>query len=573
MKKFELISFRFPFCFVSFRRDGFFNQLKQVQAYLSNLQHQRSSLLALENNRLMLAKQATMVGIACRDSTSDSHQLSTLTQRYAKAKKYKDDYENCRRAFLDRVSTCGAQMIDYHNFLQSIEVNKISERASELNELIASIKSMPPNHAFDLVKDFLDNSAQSAIYLQSCQLNSGVDVLVTKQIATIQQALSALAEYGAIVRYQPSSVHTQHRIKKYAEWCKHLVEHPSAADCHEVALQFQKEKQTIEKMSVKPKITFHFSLLTTITDTEAKLSELLNRLNAETDNAIIDDGNSATVNIMQYTNQFEEARNLIRIFIQDQITVPTDKKYNVLALHCVTITTLCDLNKRLLMIESAAANAGDNMVDFTFNGIWVLDELYAHSAIMCEMTSIIEKAHRDHATNTLTEQFLCAAQCLRDIQNIHENLREFNEQFSTSILNDVLYGIISEKQSVLDMISALSNLQESLQSIPELLDNLHLQLKHGPNAEVDTYQTCTDVCVLRQKLDALKMQMQQTGSNEIGSKLFIRINGLFEELDDEYDRLIDGLKNLNLQGDQRAIDQIKNSIQLAVSCANFICRI
>lgn len=534
-----------------------------MQALLLNLQHQRSSLLSLENRRLQLAKQAAMVaGAVALESALGSHPLSTLTQRYANFKKEKDDYDNCRRALLDRVSACTTQMIDYHNCLQSIEANRMSEHLSELNELMASIKIMSPNHSFDLVKDFLDNSAQNAIYLQSCQLSSGLDVLVKKQIATIQKSLETLIEYGAIVRYHPATVHTQHRITKYAEWCKYLTEHQSVKDCHDIAYQFQEGQWAINKVPVKQVVAFHCSLQATLTDIEFKMRNLLERLNAETDNAIIDGG--STVNIMQYTNQFEDARNSIKQFIQDQIALSTDRKYNVLALHCVTITTLCDLNKRLLMIETAAANSGDNMVDFTFNGIWVLDELYAQSAIMCEMASIIEKAHRDHATKTLTKQFLCAAQCLREIQNIHENLREFNEQFSITILNEVLYGIISEQQSILDMISALSSLQESLQSIPALLDNLYLQLRHGTNAQVDTHQTCADVCVLRQKLDALKMQMQQTGSNEIGTKLFLRINGLFEKLDDEYDRLIDCLTDLNLLDDQRAIDQIKNSIQLAV---------
>lgn len=537
-----------------------------MQAYLLNLQQQRIELQSLEKNRMLLGKQAAMVSEAgALDTALGSHPLNTLAQRYSSYKQKKDECDNCRRTLLDRMSNCTKQMMDYHNCLQLIETNKIAEHLTELNDMFALMKVIPPNHAFDLVKDFLDNSAQKPIYLQSCQLSSGLDVLVTKQITTIQQSLETLIEYGAITRYHPPSVHAQHRLTKYAEWCKYLADHQSVQDCRDVITQLQTTmgKNAINKIPVQQVITFSYSLQTTLRDGEFKLQKLLERLNVETDNNVID-GNS-TVNIIQYTNLFEDARNSIRIFIQDQSILSSEMKYNVLALHCVTITILCDLNKRLLMMENAAANSGDNMVDLTFNGNWVLDELYAHSAIMCEMASIIEKAHRDHATKTLTEQFLCAAQCLREIQSIHENLREFNEQFSMNILNDVLYGIISEKQSILDMISALSSLQESMQSIPQLLSNLYLHLRHGTNADLTTKQACNDVAILRQKLNTLKMQMEQTGPNEIGSKLFLRINGLFEKLDDEYDRLIDCLQDLNLLGDQRKIDQIRNSIQLAVS--------
>lgn len=545
-------------------RDGFYNQLKQVQAYLLSLQQQRLGLQSLEANRMLLAKQAAMVAEATQlDSALGSHPLGTLAQRYSIYKQKKDECDNCRRALVDRMSQCTKQMIDYHNCLQAIETNKVAEHLSELNVLMASLKVTATNYAFDLVKEFLDTAAQKPIYVQSCQLSSGLDALITKQIATIQKSLESLMEYGAITRYHPPSVHNQHRIIKYAEWCKYLAEHQSVQDCHDVVAQFQVTigKNANNKVPVQQVITFSYSLQTTLRDAEYKLQKLLERLNVETDNGVVD-GNTS-VNIMQYTNVFEDARNSIRIFFQDENALSTEKKYNLLALHCVTITILCDLNKRLLLMENAAASSADNMVDLTFNGNWVLDELYAHSAIMCEMASIIEKAHRDHATKTLTDQFKCAAQCLRQIQNIHENLREFNEQFSLAILNDVLYGIISEKQSVLDMISALSSLQESLQSIPELLNNLYLHLRHGANADASTHQASDDVAVLQLKLNTLKAQMEQSG-NEIGSKLFLRINGLFEKLDDEYDRLIDCLKDLNLMGDQRKIDQIKNSIQLAV---------
>lgn len=534
-----------------------------------NLQQKRTQLQLLTENRMQLANQAAMVAeAAALDTAFGSHPLSTLAQRYNAYKQKKDECDKCHAALIDRMSVCSAQMMDYNNCLQLIEMNKIAEHLNELNVTMTALKVIPSNHAYELVKEFLDNSAQTPIYLQSCQLSAGLDVLVTNQMAAIRQIFETLMEYGAVTRYHPPSVHAHHRITKYAEWCKYLTEHQTVQHCRDVMAQFKAiigTNSAIAKVPIQQVVTFSYSLQTTIRDGEFKLQKLLERLNVETNNAIADISNVTPINVMQYTCSFEDARNSIRIFFQEQNALPSEKKFNVLALHCVTITILCDLNKRLLMMENAAASSADNMVDLTFNSNWVLDELYAHSAIMCEMASIIEKAHRDHATNALTDQFLCAAQCLREIQNCHENLREFNEQFSTTILNEILYGIISEKQSLLDMISALSNLQESIQSIPELLKNLYLHLRHGSNTDAATIQACNDVSVLRQKLDALNTQLAQSGPNEIGSKLFLRINGLFDKLNDEYDRLIECLQRLNLLDDQRKIDQIKNSIQLAVS--------
>lgn len=550
--------------------------MKQLQAYLLNLQKQRTGLQSLEENRLMLAKQAAMVSEAeALGSALTSHPLNTLTQRYSVFKRTRIEYDSCKQALLDQLSNCTKQMSDYQNCLRLIETNTTTEYLNKLNELMPSIKALPPNQAFDMVKDFLENSAQMAIYLQSCQLSSGLDASVLKQMSIVRNALEILIEYGRVTRFHPPCAHSNHRITKYSEWCQYLSEHQTVQDCRDIVTQFQTSigKNAISKIPIQQVITFSYQLQTNVRDSEFKLQKLLERLNIESD------GDSTTMNIVKYTNQFEDARNSIRIFLQEHLSPASDKKSNVNSLHCVTITMLCDLNKRLLMMENASASSGDNMVDLTFNGNRVLDELYAHSAIMCEMASIIESAHREYGTKPLTNDFLYATQCLREIQNSHETVRQFNEHFSTSTLNDALHGVISENKSVMDMISALSNLEDSLQSIPELLTNLNLHLRRNAmsssgmltstfnhsNVEATSYQTCADVCLLRQKLDLLKSKLELNDPIDSGTKLFLLLNSFFDKLDEDYDRLVDCLQYLVLPESWIKIDQVKNSIDLAVS--------
>lgn len=545
-----------------------------------NLQKQRTGLQSLEENRLMLSKQAALVAEADALGTAlTSHPLNTLTQRFAVYKRTKIEYDSCKQSLLDQMSNSTKQMTDYQNCLRLIEANKTSEYLNKLNELMPSIKALPPNQAFDMVKDFLDNSAQMAIYLQCCQLSNALDALVSKQMSVIQTALETLIEYGHIARFHPPCAHSYHRITKYAEWCQYLSEHQSVQDCRDIVTQFQTTfgKNAINKVPIEQVITFSYQLQANVRDSEFKLQKLLERLN-ETDG----DGTS-TANIVQYTQRFEDARNSIRIFLQENITHTNDKRFNVFGLHCVTLTILCDLNKRLLMMENAAANAGDNMVDLTFNGNWVLDEMYAHSAIMCEMTSVIETAHREYSGQALAKEFRCAAQCLREIQNSHETIRQFNEHFSVSTLNAALHGVISEKESMMNIISALSNLEGSLQSIPELLTNLNLHLRRNaltsgrmvspspndPSFEAASPQACADVALLRQKLDLLKMKLEQSDVSDSGAKLFLLLNGIFDKLDEDYDRLMECLQYLVPHDNWMKIDQVKSSIDLAVSVKIF----
>lgn len=521
---------------------------------------------------MFLAKQAALISEASAlGSALPSHPLNTLTQRYGAYKRTKTEYDCCKQTLLDQISNSTRKMTNFQNSLQLIEENKITEYLNKLNELMPSIKALPANQAFDVVKDFLDNSAQMAIYLQSCQINSGLDVLVSKQMSAVQLSLETLIEYGRITRFHPPCAHSYHRITKYTEWCEYLLKHETIQDCRDIVTQFQSTfgKNAINKIPVQQVVSFSYQLQTNVRESEFKLQKLLDRLNVESDS-------DSMPNIIHQTNQFEDARRSIRIFLEDQTI---DKRFNVLGLHCVTITMLCDLNKRLLMMESASANSGDNMVDLTFNGNWVLDELYAHSAIMCELVSIIESAHREHGMEPFTNEFMCAAQCLREFQNSHETVRQFNEHFTTTALNDALHGVISENKSVMDLISALSNFESSLQSIPELLAALNLHLRRnaitpsristptfsGTNVEATSHQACADVYLLRQKYDSLKSELEMSDTINAGGKLFLLLNGYFEKLDDDYDRLVDCLQYLAVEDDWRKIDQIKNSIELAVS--------
>lgn len=526
-------------------------------------------LQVLCGKRLILMQQAAYVAEAeALGPPLTNHSLATLTQRYSTYKRTKNEYNNAKEALVTMQTNCLHQMTDYRLCLEAIETNKLTEQSNQLNDMMDNFKMMLAPHAFTMVKEFLDNSAQMAIYLQFSQLGTCIDDVIIGQITMAQQAIESIVDYGAVTRYHPRSVLAQHRLAKWAEWCSHLSEHATVQDCRDVAAQCQSTfgKKAINNVLMQQVAAFSYQLQTNICDSEVRLQKLMDRLRMEADESANTDLNGSWI-VTEYTTSFEDARNSIRLFLHE----PSNKiQQNVFALHCVSISTLCEQSKRLLMMENAAANAGENMVDLTFNGNWVLDELYAHSAIMCEIAFIVESAHREQATNILNNEFLYAEQCLRQIQVLHEHVRTANEQFASNILSDALHGVISENNGVLDIIAALSNLQESLQTIPELLMNLNLHLRRsGMLGGGEQSSASGDVCILRQKLDVLKQQCEQNSGNNAGAKLFLDMNGLFERLDDEYERLMNYVQFLVLRDEQRKIDQMKSSLDLTVRALFF----
>lgn len=546
--------------FFSFHRDGFVSHLERLQVYLLRLQNERNALQTSSEKRSMLMQQASYVAEAEAVGPSlTNHPLNTLTQRYSTYKRTKNEYANSKEALDAMQALCQQQMCAYRGCMKAIETHKMTDNIQFLVDILSNFKAMGTPHAFEMVKEFLDNSAQMAIYLQSCQLSGCLDDLVERLIEGAQHALAAIDDYGAVTRYHPPSMLANHRLTKWAEWCARLIEQPSVPECRDVASRAQTTfgKKPVNNVLVQQVMAFSYQMQTNICDIELRLQKSGDRLHMEADELNDDVTDSQLVE--KYTIAFEAARKSIRLFLHDS---PSKKQSNVFALHCVSITTLCDLNKRLLMMENAAANAGENMVDLTFNGNWVLDELYAHSAIMCEIAFIVESAHRDLATNVLTNEFLYAEQCLRHIQLMHENVRDANEQFSASILTGALHGVISENDGVLDVIGALSIYQDIL---PDLLVKLNLLLRRSGMLNGGDHSTVTaTVGELRQKFDTLKQQFEQCDELDAGAKLFLSMNELFEQLDDKYDQLIDHLKLLHLRDDQRKIDQMKSSLELAV---------
>lgn len=540
------------------------HHLNRLREYFECLQNQRFEHQTLTAKRTFLMQQAAYVTEADAAGPSiTNHPLNTLTQRYSAYKRAKNECANTKEALAAMQTLCQQQVGAYQTCMEAIGSNKIADSTQFMAGILGNFKTMASPHAFAMVKEFLDNSAQTAIYLQSCQLSGRLDELVERSIECAQHALDATNDYGAVARYHPPTLLTNHRLSKWAKWCERLADHPVLNDCRDLAAQVQEAlgKNPLSNRLVEQVMAFSYQMQTHICDSDGRLQKCVERMRALTGEPI--DNVADTRIVQKYTAAFEDARKSFRLFLNDS---PTKKQTNVFALHCVAVSTLCDLNKRLMMMENAAANAGENMVDLTFNGNWVLDELYAHSSIMCEIVLIVESAHRDQATNVLSREFADAQQCLRQIQLLHESVRYANEQFSATVLTNALFGVISENEGVLGVVTGLSSFEKFMAAT---LEELNLSLRcSGLLDRVECPDETTNVDILRHKYNLLKDEADRRFGYNVGGKLFRHMNKLFEQLEHKYDQLVEYVQLLSLRNDRGKIDQVKASLELTV-CAFF----
>lgn len=498
----------------------------------------------LETKRHSLSQQSSLVAEAESLNTAlASHSLNTLSQRYNIFKRSRNEYAACRQALLDHATAWTTQMTIYLGCLDSIQCRRMREYMSELSDVSGALQSHPVTHEFDLLKEFLDNSAQTAIYVQSSQMANEMHSMMSQQIRVVQLALDQLEQYGAVIQYQPPSSRIQHRIVKCSEWCQYLADRHTVQDCHEVVSQFQATlgKNAAAKVPLHQIVSFSCQLQTNIRNGQFKLDELLEQLRTEAGNGDFDASDAMQI----FGDRYLESKSTIATFVREK------DASNAVAMRLVAAKTLCDLNSRFLLMEKAAASSADNLVDLTFNGNWYLDEICTNSSIAIDLCEAFQTA------NASVDSPLIAV--LRELRDIYGQLKSSHESLR-SALGDFIQAVIGEDRDVLDMITVVSSLQEGLQTIPEMLSNLNSQLRGNANGG-----SLNDVLELKRRLNAMRAQFTVTNDGDRGRKLFAIFDNIFDAIQQKHQSLIEHCRGATVPGHWQRINHIKDSVDLAVS--------
>lgn len=513
-----------------------------MKNHLQILQHQRIQLKHIESTRGTLSNQLAMIREAeALGAAMGSHSLNTLSQRYAVYKRTKNEFNATKHALVEKSELCFNHLATYKEHMKNIANNSIGDNLLELIDL-ANTEVVSE---FDMVWEFLENSAQNVIFVQGDQTNKELIAAVHQQTVLAKQIFETLIQYGSVVNCHPQRYIEQHRLFQYGKWCNQLTSTESVQSCRDVVEQFQNLfGESAMPPSVQQAINLAFNLQNVVSEESVKLSKCYEKYQKSLD--------SDESNIVRLDNVHSDAKSAISLFLQEENGA-------VRALECVTLTALCDLNKKLLMMENAFSNSGDSLVDLTLNGKWFFDELYVLSSTITELADLICE------NDTFDAGFMAAVDCLHASKDTYSSLFEMNNTFLNTILTKVIHGIISEDGSVLEMISALSSLQDGLKTIQELLTNLHLHLRCTVmNTESVHASSMDDAKILRLRLDQLRVQFE-ANPKTMGSDLFLSFIKLFDVVDEKHSHLVALIAELNIPMEWKKIDQVKDSRDLAVS--------
>lgn len=533
--------------FIFFSRDEIEKQLKLIRSHLNDLKKHRNELQVCETQLNSLSQQMALVREAETLGTAmESHQLGSVSQRYSVYRRTRDEFEAAKAVFVKKVEDCDKLMSCYRNCLDTIHSDDIYAYTQEAEELL----SLSLNSEFDIICEFLEQTAQTQMYTQCDQTRRELDSCIKQQMRIVHQTFETFLQYGDVMKFYPAGQHNNHRCAKYSQWSKYLLEHKQVQSCRDVVAQYHAaHDRSGYKQIFECVISFNRHIQSNITNSTNSLQKLLDKLNNEF-------GYNGDINRVckHQENLFKEAKSSVNLFLTRETGAQN-------ALNVVIFSTLCDMNKRLLMIENAASSAGDNLAELTSNGKWFLDELHIFSTLSTELCSPLSHLNNSEANISL------ALDVLNATNQVYSSLRKMKDSFALDILPSALSGILSEDNSVLDMIATLSNLQNGLVPLTELLNNLKIYLRCITlNLPIPNSTTLNTAAELNSKLLSLKLDYEQNRSmNSLGRKLFLTFYEFFDKFDKDHNNLMNAVDKLDMGSNWIKLDQMKDAKNIGVS--------
>ncbi|XP_012271718.1 serine/threonine-protein kinase SMG1 isoform X2 [Orussus abietinus] len=505
-------------------------------------------LLQDRHQQLALVKEAQAMG--------RNHALYSVVKRYSTFKRARDAHEKAKCGLKEKIEECEKQ-INMHNIaLTAVRGPQLGQWLSE----IGTPTTQDDHLVFDLVKEFLQNAGQSQMILQCEQSESELTQLATQQSILIRSCLDLLSQYSAICSLYPMSILAQHRTAAYHTWASKLLSTGTIEACHEVMSQFEANFDPASANNgpqSQQVVAFSYQMQAILSESNERLKKAYERLASE----------GLPDSLVRIEKSYAEARGQISNFLRRE-------KGAERALECVTITALCALNKRYLMMEGAAKCAGECLVDLTSReGDWFLDEMRLMSSLIAELATLVPEVHKDPRVDPRIPVIL---RCLRSAEGIYQGLQELNYNFHTIILPEATKTIATEEPTVVRMVAELDEIVLST-GIPlgEILAQLEMHLRftvmemESPHGLVGNL-----VGNMRRRFENLlsrPAEGQDQGQEESlapGQMLLMGFNGLFEKLQVEGNALVATLSTLDVPQCWRKIDQVREAKEMAAPIFN-----
>ncbi|XP_062840999.1 serine/threonine-protein kinase SMG1 isoform X2 [Trichomycterus rosablanca] len=478
------------------------------------------------------------------DSRAD-HPIHTLEQRYSEHTQLQSRQRTVQDAIQSKLSDLDQWISQYQAAFSSLEATQL---ASLLQEISSPIDLGPPSYV--PATAFLQNAGQAHLISQCEALEAEVNALLQQRRSLLRACLEHLHSYATVALLYPRAVLHRHRVYTWKQWMEELVCDMTVEHCqavyHRYEIQFapQPPAGTCQFLSSVEMALQHHA-----TETNTRLLRQMERLKVE----------GATVPVCQ--EQLQEIERCIKVFLRE------DGELASFSLAGIIISALCTLTRRNVVMEGAAASAGEQLVELTSrDGAWFLEELCSMSGnITCLVQLLKECQLQSHDLDVLSPADTFQTVYLAN--GVYTCLQELNTNFRQIIFPEALRCMLKGESTLENMLAELDALIDqcadglSLQGLGEALQAYLRNAAMGLDEDTDAHYLDVTRLLRVQYSELIQPRntegsVQDTPKMTAGQMLLVAFDGMFAQLETAFGLLIDKLNSMDVPTAWRKVDVI-----------------
>ncbi|KAL0197798.1 hypothetical protein M9458_006338, partial [Cirrhinus mrigala] len=381
----------------------------------------------------------------------------------------------------------------YQAAFASLEATQL---ASLLQEISSPIDLGPPSYV--PATTFLQNAGQAHLISQCEALEAEVSALLQQRRSQLRGCLEHLHSYATVALL--------HRVHTWKQWMEELVCDMTVDHCQTIYHQYE-----MQFAPQPPPATCQFL---------SSIEMALQHHAAETNTRLLRQGAGVPV----CEEQLQEIERCIKVFLHE------DAELGSFSLAGIIVSALCALTRRNLVMEGAAASAGEQLVELTSRdgacmsgNITCLVQLLQQCQLLSHDLDILSLAETSQVVYLANGVYTClqALRCMLKGENTLETM-------------------LAELDALIDQCADGVSLQGLGEVLQAHLRNTAMGLEEDPD---DHYLDITRV--LRAQYSELiqprsmESSVQETPKMSAGQMLLVAFDGMFAQLETAFGLLID----------------------------------
>ncbi|MGH0130149.1 UNVERIFIED_CONTAM: hypothetical protein FKN15_041200 [Acipenser sinensis] len=476
------------------------------------------------------------------------HLIHTLAHRYSEHTQLQSRELAVQEAIQVKLSDFDQWISQYQTAFASLEATQL---ASLLQEISNPIDLGPPSYV--PATAFLQNAGQAHLISQCEQLEGEVGALFQQRRSLLRGCLEHLHSYATVALLYPRAVFLRHRAHAWKQWmeeliCDMTVDHCQAIYCkYEIQYAAQPPPSTCQFLSSTEMTLQHYAA-----DTNSRLLRQAERLKAE----------GASVPVCE--EQLQEIERCITVFLHE------NGELGSLSLAGILVSALCTLTRRNLVMEGAAASAGEQLMELTSrDGAWFLEELCSMSGNVACLIQLLQQCQLlPHDLDIPSPSETARAVYLAN--GVYTCLQELNTNFRQIIFPEALRCMMKGESTLESMLADLDTLIEqnadgvSLQGLGEALQTHLRNAAMGLEEEADAHYLDVTRMLRAQYSELIQPRnlpglVQDTPKMSAGQMLLVAFDGMFAQLETAFGLLTEKLNKMEVPPAWRKIDVIREA--------------